>query len=99
MPQIEHHSAVPKQQTSISITLIRFIPSPDSDESHFSRLFQLESDVKKEFDRISSCDMKTQSKKEPLLVNRLFKKFKKDKKDFVAVDCLTFGVSPKECFG
>jgi ABC-type multidrug transport system ATPase subunit len=43
--------------------------------------------------------LKKLSKVEPLIVNKLLKKFKKDKKDFIAVNYLTFGVAQKECFG
>jgi len=39
------------------------------------------------------------SKKEPLIVSDLVKIYKKKKKDFVAVNHLTFGITERQCFG
>ncbi len=39
------------------------------------------------------------SKNEPLIVKDLVKEFKKGKKKFLAVNHLSFGISPNECFG
>nr|QUF59430.1 ATP-binding cassette transporter Abca3-like2 [Brachionus angularis] len=61
--------------------------------------FKLESDVQKESDRIKNSDLKELSSKEPLVVSELFKKFMKNKTEFIAVNKLSFGVSQKECFG
>ena len=59
----------------------------------------LDSDVKTESDRIKGSDLKQLSAKEPLVVAELFKKFKKVKTKFVAVNKLSFGIASKECFG
>jgi hypothetical protein len=59
----------------------------------------LEEDVKKESDRIKNADLKELATKEPLVVAELLKKFQKNKKDFVAVNRLSFGIDNKECFG
>jgi hypothetical protein len=60
---------------------------------------QVEPDVKQEALRIKNSDLKVQSANEPLLVSQLLKVFNKGKKEFRAVDMLSFGVPPRECFG
>ena len=60
---------------------------------------KLEEDVKKESQRIKSSDLQVRALEEPLVVNDLVKLFKKDGKPFSAVNNLTFGVLPAECFG
>nr|UOU03315.1 ATP-binding cassette subfamily A3-like 2 [Brachionus rubens] len=60
---------------------------------------KLESEVEKEIKRIKNAEIDDLKSKEPLVVNQLYKKFKKNKTEFVAVDGLSFGVGQKECFG
>jgi hypothetical protein len=59
----------------------------------------LEEDVKKESDRIKNANLEELATKEPLVIAELTKKFRKNKKDFVAVNRLSFGIDNKECFG
>ena len=76
--------------------------------NHFSQSFYLktfffllkfEEDVQAEFDRIKQSDLKQLSKSETLVVSNIVKKFKKKKKEFYAVNHVSFGVENKECFG
>lgn len=60
---------------------------------------KLEEDVKKESLRIKSSDLQERALEEPLIVNDLVKLFKKDGKPYAAVNNLSFGVLPNECFG
>ena len=60
-------------------------------------LLKLEEDVKKESLRIKSSDLQERALEEPLIVNDLFKSFRKD--GYAAVNNLSFGVLPNECFG
>jgi hypothetical protein len=59
----------------------------------------IEEDVATEIARIEKSDLKEQSCIEPLIVNGLTKRFHKGKTEFLAVNNLSFGISPKECFG
>jgi ATP-binding cassette subfamily A (ABC1) protein 3 len=59
----------------------------------------LEEDVRAESDRINKTDLKELAKNEPLIVSNLVREFKKGKKKFLAVNHLSFGISPNECFG
>lgn len=52
-----------------------------------------------ESNRIRNSDLKQVSKEEPLVVHDLVRRFKKGKKDFIAVNNLSFGIAKKECFG
>ena len=61
--------------------------------------WKLEIDVQNELDRVKNSDLKELAKDEPLVVAELFRKFRKSNKEFVAVNNLSFGISPKECFG
>ena len=60
---------------------------------------KLETDVKAEADRVKSGDIKQQATLEPLIVSELVKCYHKGKTEFTAVNKLSFGISPKECFG
>ena len=60
---------------------------------------KIEEDVKQEAIRIKQSDLKVKSASEPLLVSQLLKVFRKGKKEYKAVNMLSFGISPKECFG
>ena len=60
-------------------------------------LLKLEEDVKKESLRIKSSDLQERALEEPLIVNDLVKLFRKD--GYTAVNNLSFGVLPNECFG
>ncbi len=59
----------------------------------------IENDVQEEIERIKRCDLKIQSASEPLIINKLRKQFTKGKVKFMAVNNLSFGVVPQECFG
>lgn len=59
----------------------------------------IEDDVQEEIDRIGRCDLKIQSATEPLIINKLKKQFIKGKTKFMAVNNLSLGVLPQECFG
>ena len=60
----------------------------------------MESDVLNEVNRIENCDLELLSKKEPLIVNNIAKRFKKKGAvNFTAVNHLSFGVQSRECFG
>ncbi|CAF0703608.1 unnamed protein product [Brachionus calyciflorus] len=60
---------------------------------------KLESEVEKELKRIKNAKIDDLIAEEPLVVNELCKKFKKNRTEFTAVDGLSFGVGKKECFG
>ena len=67
-------------------------------------LQKLEPEVRAEKERINNCDLKHQATQEPLIVHDLVKVFKKKAKkssssSFYAVNHLSFGVAPTECFG
>lgn len=66
-------------------------------------LSKLETEVRNEKERINNCDLNQQAKEEPLIVHDLVKVFKKKSKksstSFFAVNHLSFGVAPTECFG
>jgi hypothetical protein len=66
---------------------------------NFFFLLKFEEDVQAEFDRIKQSDLKQLSKSETLVVSNIVKKFKKKKKEFYAVNHVSFGVENKECFG
>ncbi len=52
-----------------------------------------------ERNRIRNSNLKELAAKEPLVVSDLFKKFKKGKVQFVAVNQLGFGIAHNESFG
>nr|UOU03317.1 ATP-binding cassette subfamily A3-like 4 [Brachionus rubens] len=60
---------------------------------------ELEEDVRAESERIDKANIKFLSDNEPLVVSNLRKEFKKSGRKFAAVDNLSFGVLPGECFG
>ena len=60
---------------------------------------KIEADVEEERVRVRGASLKELSKSEPLVVNNLFKTFKKGGEVFVAVDHLGFGVKRNEWFG
>jgi ATP-binding cassette subfamily A (ABC1) protein 3 len=60
---------------------------------------KLEDDVKAESNRIKNANINQLISTEPLVVSDLVKEFKKGKKKFLAVNHLSFGISPNECFG
>lgn len=62
-------------------------------------MFKIDHDVQNELNRIQSSNLAQISQNEPLVVSNLFKRFKKRKKEFVAVDRLSFGVESNQCFG
>ncbi len=63
-------------------------------------MVKIESDVRAESERITRSKLLgQQTHNEPLLVKNVSKVFKKENKPFFAVDNLTFGVWPTECFG
>ncbi|CAF0704109.1 unnamed protein product [Brachionus calyciflorus] len=60
---------------------------------------QLEEEVRAESERIDKANITFLSEQEPLIVSNLRKEFKKNGRYFAAVDNLSFGVLPGECFG
>lgn len=52
-----------------------------------------------EAERIRNSDIVELSKREPLVVHNLMRRFRKGNVDFVAVNHLSFGVRRQECFG
>lgn len=62
-------------------------------------LFKLESDVRDESNRIKSTSIQVLAKEEPILVRDLTRVFRKNGRPFLAVNNLSFGVRPAECFG
>ncbi len=64
---------------------------------------QLEDDVYNETVRLSSVNLAQQAKEEQIIVHDLCKVFKKkvqnQKVKMLAVNHLSFGVAPTECFG
>ena len=68
---------------------------------NYSEANLLEKDVKEESERVDcgGSNLKNRALEEPLLVSHIGKLFKKNGRPFFAVNNLTFGVLPTECFG
>ena len=60
---------------------------------------KLENDVEEEILRLKNSNLESLSKKEPLVVNKLVKIYKKGKVSVKAVNHLSFGVQREQCFG
>lgn len=65
------------------------------DEDHL----KLEKDVEEESLRLKNSNLEKLSRREPLVVNRLVKMYKKNRVKVKAVNQLSFGVQRQQCFG
>lgn len=73
----------------------QFIVKRKNYSVNYESSMNTESDVDAESERIKNADQSTIIKEEPFVVNGLYKIFGNK----IAVQNLTFGVKPKECFG
>lgn len=60
---------------------------------------KLESDVDNESKRIQALQSDQFKDNEPLVVKNLLKTYRKNKKSFIAVNKLNFGIKESTCFG